>query len=110
MNVERAANGVLVFRIVDDVDVANADALEEEMRRELEGYEAAQFVISFEACRYCDSSGLSVLVRLRRSYGDALAVAVAPDSQIRKVFELTGFAETFRVYPSTEAALEGTTR
>jgi anti-sigma B factor antagonist len=63
-------------------------------------------VVDMAGVDFCDSSGLSVLVRIRNrliDLGGTLALA-APTPIVQRVLEVSGLDEIFGRYPTVEAA------
>lgn len=50
------------------------------------------FIVSLEQCNFFDSSGLALLIRLRKRIGERFALVVPPDAYIRKILNVTGVA------------------
>lgn len=80
-----------IVRFPDEVDIANADAIRDELLWLLNAG-ASALICDLGGTRFCDCSGLRVLVRaqLRANAVDVPLVAVIPDTgPVRRVMELT---------------------
>jgi anti-anti-sigma factor len=97
--------GARVVDVRGEIDIASADALAERLDQAAVG--ARLLVVSLAECRYIDSSGLRVLVRLSNELRDGFAVVVPPRTQTRRIFDITGLAGQMDVYDTVDEALEG---
>lgn len=98
----RGAPGVAVHGEVDigtaeDLEVAIDDAI-----RESDG----AFIIDLSDVGFLDSSGLHVLLRARSLLGreDRALAVICPPGHVRRVLELSGAADLFFIYGSSEEA------
>ena len=73
--------------VYGDVDMANVDELE----RSINGPHSLETRIFADLtnCRYMDSTGLAVLVRAKRNFGEKFSVGVEPDSNLERLLKLT---------------------
>ena len=64
-------------------------------------------VLDLEELDFMDSSGLQILLRIREKLKnvDKKVLIANPNSQIMKLFQLTGFDKLFSVYNGTDEAL-----
>lgn len=99
-------NDVPVITPDVEIDAANADHL----RAAIAGALAAGprlLVIDLGATQFCDSTGLSVLVRahkrLAEEGGELRLVARAPT--LLRIFAVTGMDSMFRIFGTRDAAL-----
>lgn len=67
-----------------------------------------RFVLDCEGCKYIDSSGLGVLVSIRRTchLNSAVLVICALNDDLQMLFDMTKIAELFAIAGSREIALE----
>lgn len=80
----RDRNGIPVIEISGDVDVFNVDEVFTSVR---DGIPAEKpFVLSFEACSYCDSSGISSVIALIKQNH---RFAIVANGTVRRVMETT---------------------
>jgi anti-anti-sigma factor len=96
--------GVVVLTLAGELDHDTADAL----RGELEGRNGAvRILVDCEGLRFCDSTGLNVLLRGRLhalEAGGRLELAgLRPP--VDRMFEITGARTVFRVYDDLAEAL-----
>ncbi|WP_371129452.1 STAS domain-containing protein [Streptomyces sp. TLI_105] len=71
---------------------------------------AARVVVDCSGLRFCDSTGLNVLLRTRLrllTEGGRMDLA-GLRSPVRRIFEITGALNVFRVYDDADAALADT--
>lgn len=86
-----------VVRFPDEVDVATAPRLRERLLILL-NRGADGIIADLGATRFCDSTGLSVLLRARtraNAMGTPMGVVLPDDGPVRKVFDVTGVADLF---------------
>lgn len=86
----RDANGI-VFSLEGEIDLANADAVEAEIRQALGG--EGVVVIDLTRTEYLDSAGLRLLFALARSEGGRLSVVIPEDSPLRRVVTMVGLSK-----------------
>ena len=94
-------NGTPVLELREDVDVFTADGVFARLRQAVN--EEDSFVVSFEHCRYCDSSGIANIVRLIKSGRRFAIVALG---QIRRTLELTRIHTLVPVVSNVPEAVE----
>jgi anti-sigma B factor antagonist len=97
----RLANGTFVVAASGEVDLYTAPELERALAGPLaEG--TARLVVDLSEATFVDSTTLHVLLRaarqLDREAGEL--IVVAPDANVRKVFEITGLNRFFAVVSS----------
>jgi anti-sigma B factor antagonist len=92
--------------VAGELDMHTAPDLERELRAALEGG-AEVVIVDLAKCDFIDSTALGVLVstkkKLETSGGDVSLVA--SDSQIRRVFEITGFDRMFTFHATRAASI-----
>jgi len=93
-----------VATIGNDIDVGTAPVVERYLG-EAAAYGAA-FVVSLEECRFVDSTGLSVLLRIARRVGERFAIVVPPKAPSRRVFDLTGLGTQMNMCDTLSQALD----
>ncbi|GAC1400221.1 MAG: hypothetical protein NVS2B8_09090 [Vulcanimicrobiaceae bacterium] len=93
----RSAN---VVYIRGDIDISNSAIVQEAIDA---AGTSERIVVSLDACTYLDSSGLAVLYRARRKFGDRLWIVLDPKSQTHRLFEITGSLDVFHITSSLEA-------
>ena len=96
-----------VLALAGEIDLYTAPRLQSELTRALSAADAAQIVVDMSAVDFLDSTGLGVLVgglkRVKSNEGE-LRLVVAQD-RIMKIFDITGLAKVFPIYPSLDEAL-----
>jgi anti-sigma B factor antagonist len=103
---------ILVVAAAGELDLAVAD----ELSRELEGdrwRDCAGVVLDLTGLEFMDSSGLRVVLLATRALeesGTSFALALAPDSQVRRLFEMASVAETLPLAADAEAAIAAVSR
>ncbi|MDF2233949.1 STAS domain-containing protein [Albimonas sp. CAU 1670] len=97
--------GVAVIRPVGRVDSNSARALEEALLPRFDGSEPV--LVDFAALSYISSAGLRVLLLgARRSKATGVALGLCGMSApVREVFDISGFAKLFRIWPDAPTAL-----
>jgi anti-sigma B factor antagonist len=99
---------VSVVTLPAEIDVTNADATREELLAVLD-QGAALLVADMSKTVFCDSSGVSSLVRVLRraaTSGAAIRLVVSTPS-VQRVLSITGVDRLVDVYPSVAASLAG---
>jgi anti-anti-sigma factor len=87
----------------EDVDISSAPALRSLLRAASNGHE--RFVISFERCRYCDGSGITVLLEFQKQFSDRLALVIERGAHFRRILDVLGLLRTFNIFESVESAV-----
>jgi anti-sigma B factor antagonist len=65
-----------------------------------------QLVVDLSQVRFMDSTALSVLVGVNRSLGDGARMAVVcVNTNVLKIFELSGMDGVFAIFPTVDEAL-----
>ena len=97
---------VAVVTLPAEIDVTNAEAVGEELLAVL-NQSTALLVADMTSTNFCDSSGVSALVRVFRraaSSGQAMRLAVSMPA-VQRVLSITGVDRLVNVYPSVAASL-----
>jgi anti-sigma B factor antagonist len=97
----RLANGTWVVAISGEVDLYTAPELERALTAPLTAG-ATQLVVDLTEAKFVDSTVLHVLLRAAQNLDGAGGelIAVVPDPNIRRVFEITGFDRLFSIVSS----------
>jgi len=97
-----------VVSLPAEIDITNADQVREDLLSVL-NQGAAVLVAELSKTTFCDSAGVSALVRSFRraeaSQSEMRLVIGTP--AVRRVLSLTGIDRLLDIYPSMAAALEG---
>jgi anti-sigma B factor antagonist len=93
--------------IVPRFDAYTANAIEIALREKIaEG--SRKILVDFSQTEYVASAGLRVLLSaaksLQKSGGQIALFSMSP--RVHEVFEISGFTQIFKIYPSQEKALE----
>lgn len=103
---EGQSNSTVIVSVTGDLDLWNAPALEQRLRRCLD--QGSQWVVvDLSEAAFLDSSGLGALTNSKRRIerkGGRLVV-INTDDQMRRVFELTGLMRVLNVVPDRAHAL-----
>ena len=99
----RDEGDIRIVTVRGEVDVATAPELEERLGEAAEG--APKCIVSLAECRYIDSSGLRLLVRVAHELGERLAVVVPPGTQVRRIFDITGLAYQMDMHDALPEAI-----
>jgi anti-sigma B factor antagonist len=103
---ERPAPGVLILRLVGDIDIATAEAAVAAIRRHV-GPPASIVLLELSGVTFCSSSGLRVLVeaaRLADEHGIDLRL-VGAGRPVQRPMDVTGLGAHFLSFTSVTAAL-----
>lgn len=104
----REHNGVPVIELTGEVDAYTCSRFRESMIEVIEDG-GTSLIVSMKNVEYIDSSGLGTLVGgLKRvSERSGKIAIVCKNSQIRKVFEITGLERVFPLYENEMEAVAG---
>jgi anti-sigma B factor antagonist len=94
--------------LMGELDAYHAPRVKEELEAELVQNTHA-LVISLKRVSYIDSTGLGVLVALRKQAeqgGTCLSLVVSPESAVHRTFTITGLLPVFTLFEEEAAALE----
>ncbi len=97
---------VTVVAVGGELDLSSAPELLQALTRLVDAGRR-DLVVDLSGVRFCDSSGLSVLVRVKNRLdglgGDVTLAGAHPI--VQRVLEVSGLVEVSGTYPSVEAAL-----
>lgn len=103
---EGQSDSTVILSVTGDLDLWNAPALEQRLRRCLD--QGSQWVVvDLSQAAFLDSSGLGALTNSKRRIerkGGRLVV-INTNDQMRRVFELTGLMRVLNVVPDRAHAL-----
>ena len=107
IDVADAGDGVLVARLLGDLDLSNLPAVHTALV-DATPNAAVGLVVDLSGVQFLDSSGVETLFRLQRSLAirqQRFAVAIPPEATIRRALELSGAASEIALCPNVDAAL-----
>jgi anti-sigma B factor antagonist len=95
----------VVLQIAGDLELVSAPDLRRSLYRLLdEGH--CQLVLDLRRVSFMDSTALGVIVAFQRKLGDGQRLAIAgPTPDVLRMFELSGLAAAFPIFPKSEAAV-----
>jgi anti-sigma B factor antagonist len=101
----RAANGLPVVTAPEEIDVANSAQFRTALLAA--AAQGPTVVVDLSRTEFCDSSGLSVLVRaLRRAQAEGGEVRLVVSTYaVRRIIDVTGVGTIFSIYPSLDQAV-----
>ena len=103
---QRLAGRAHVVTVRGELDLYTAPELERALG--LNGTAHGRVVVDLRECSFIDSTGLGILIAAdRRSGCDGLLI-VANGLEVLRALEVTGLDRQLRLYPTVEAALNGT--
>ncbi|MEG2562155.1 MAG: anti-sigma factor antagonist [Clostridia bacterium] len=88
-------NGILTIALQGNINSTNATAAEEAIAKLDKNNASSTLIIDAENLEYISSAGLRIILRLGNAHDDLKIVNVS--SSVYEVFEMTGFAEIFKV-------------
>ncbi len=98
---------VAVISLAGEVDVANASQVRDAALKLVEGGQK-NLVVDMAATEFIDSTGLGMLVglltRQKEKGGDVLIAGAQP--RVKRLFDITGLAQVFRIHEDVPAALK----
>ena len=104
-SIDERSDAYSVVAVRGEVDLHTAPKLRYAIERGAEGVPAV--VVDLSGVAFMDSTALSTLMRAKEAaenVGSSLRLA-APSRAVGRIFDVTGFADYFDVYPSREAAV-----
>ena len=94
-----------VLSVEGELDLASAPRLKRALT-ELLRSDTEQLVLDCSELKFMDSTALSVLIGVDRRLAPVQRMAIAgAHPEVQRVFELSGLAATFRIFPTLDAAL-----
>ena len=99
---------VAVVTLPVEIDLTNADAVRADLLSVM-SQGAALLIADMSKTSFCDSAGVSALVRtFRQASADAIAMRLAVGTAaVRRVLSITGVDRLIDTYPSVAASLAG---
>lgn len=91
----RLDDGIAVVSVAGYVDIATAPRLAEALDAAAQSG-ASAIVVSLQRCDYCDSTGLTVLLKRAEAISDFF-VAVPSESPVRRVFRIANVEQALGV-------------
>jgi anti-sigma B factor antagonist len=100
------ADRVAVVTLPEEIDITNADAIREELLAVI-NKGAEIMVADLGSTRFCDSAGVSTLVRaFRRATSNSTKMRlVVASPAVARVLTLTGVDRLIEIYPNVASAL-----
>ncbi len=106
LNSRHLDNDTVVVDLQGEVDAFTAPKLKQEIINQIERG-VKRIAINLADVKYLDSTGLGVLIgglkRAREKSGQL--VLICPNVRIMRIFDITGLAKIFEMFPSEEEAL-----
>jgi anti-sigma B factor antagonist len=99
---------VAVVTLPAEIDVTNADTVRDELLAAL-NQSAVPLIADMSRTNFCDSSGVSAIVRVFRravASGSAMRLVVSTPA-VQRVLSITGVDRLVDVFPSVAASLAG---
>ncbi|AXE24989.1 metal ABC transporter substrate-binding protein [Streptomyces globosus] len=107
----RPDTGTVVLLLAGELDHDTAEPLRDALQAALNAPTAAggapHLLVDLSRLRFCDSTGLNILLRARlvaRAAGGTMELA-GPTQQVARMFHLTGADGVFRVHPDLDTGL-----
>ncbi|MGH7683115.1 MAG: STAS domain-containing protein [Vulcanimicrobiaceae bacterium] len=97
----RDRNGIPLIEVSGDVDVFSVDEVFTSVREAVTA--GKPFVLSFEECSYCDSSGISSVIALIK---ERQRFAIVANGTVRRVMETTKLHTLVPVVSDVDEALK----
>jgi anti-sigma B factor antagonist len=99
---------VAVVTLPPEIDVTNADMVREELASVL-NQGAALLIADLSKTRFCDSAGVSALVRTfrRAATSESSMRLVVSTPAVERVLSITGVDRLLEMFPSVAASLAG---
>jgi anti-sigma B factor antagonist len=91
-----------------EIDIANADLIREDLLSIL-NRGAATLIVDMGGTTFCDSAGVSALVRAHKraaANGSEMRLVVSAPA-VQRILDITGVGRLMDIYPSVAASLSG---
>jgi anti-anti-sigma factor len=95
----------LVLSLAGELDLADAPALREALRRAVER-SPRRLVVDLTEVTFVDSTVLGALVEARSGLGGEAFALAAPGLEVRRALQVSGLDRHFAVYDRVETAIE----
>jgi anti-sigma B factor antagonist len=100
--------GIAIVAVNGELDLSTAPELERAVDDALDGDEAS-LVLDMAGCRFIDSTGIALLVRVWQRLGggngeDRFAICCV-DDQVRRLLDITGLDTSMHIHASRDEAL-----
>ncbi|MCR5067625.1 MAG: anti-sigma factor antagonist [Erysipelotrichaceae bacterium] len=92
---EKRENGKLIIGLNGRIDTSNSHEVEEAIRAILAKEPAEAIILNCEKLEYISSSGLRVLLRLHKEFGDIRIINAS--TEVYEIFDMTGFTEMMKI-------------
>lgn len=96
-------DGSEILHVFGEIDLANAEELESAIVKVTNGN--GRVVVDLSGCSYMDSSGLNVVAKAFRSFGERFRLVVPHNGSVHRIFDIAGFTEHLQVYDALDIAL-----
>ncbi len=99
---------VAVVTLPEEIDVTNADMVREELLSVM-NQGAALLIADMSKTNFCDSAGVSALVRVFRQASSSASIMrmVVSTPAVQRVLSITGVDRLVDIFPSVAASLAG---
>lgn len=94
-----------LVRVAGEIDISSAPEFRRLLTDASNG-NSNNLIVSLENCRYFDSTGLAVLIGVRKSIGDRLRIISPKGTACRRIFEITRLDDVLHVVASLSEAFE----
>ena len=102
----RLQDNTAIITLTGRIDSNNSAQVEEEIFKLLSGDEVGSLCINMNGLEFISSSGLRILLKLRKIYGDYRLTDVGPN--VYEVLHMTGFTELMTVEKAyRQVSIEG---
>ena len=88
-------NQTLTIELKNHVDSSNAPELEKSIQQALQNRAVQKVIVDCRYLTYISSAGLRVILRLKKSIPDTVAVNVT--AEVYEIFDMTGFCEMMEI-------------
>lgn len=88
-------NDCLTIYLNGHIDSNNSEAIEQEIRKIINDNTFKNLILDGEELKYISSSGLRIILRLKKEYDDLKIINVS--SEVYEIFDITGFSEMMTI-------------
>ena len=102
----RALNrdGVLVIRLVGEVDIADAADLEAALSAAASNDDTQPLIVDLTDLDYCDSAVIAALIRQRKRYGERFEIVLPKTAKMRRIFDILSLETALHISDDLRSA------
>jgi anti-sigma B factor antagonist len=102
----RKLENCILITVNGEIDLYSVKQLKERITYEIEDHKPPKFVMDLNSVRYIDSTGLGILIGIKRRCAEkgGELLLVFDSERITNLFNITGLHNVFSIYKSVDEA------